>query len=224
MNDSPTRKAFTPWRRKRATSSGVRIPLSVTTVRSGKTSTKRSKVVWMSVSNVPEITVVDADERGAQHERPLQLLAVVDLGQDVHAERLGQARKFLEARVREARHDEEHAVRPQQARFVDLVGVDHEVLAQDRQGASGAGLPEVHVGPLKIPDIGQDREAGGPGPGEGPRQPRRLIVQAHHAPARGGLLAFGDDGGPAFPDAPSDGRRETTRRRRRGGQGLDLGQ
>ena len=102
---------------------------------------------------------------------------------------------------------------PKQARFVDLVGVDHEVLAQDRQGASGAGLPEVRVGPLEIPDIGQDREAGGPGPGVDPRQPRRLIVHAHHAPARGRLLDFSDDRGPAFPDASSDGRRETARRR-----------
>ena len=53
----------------------------------------------------------------------------------------------------EGGHDEQYAVRAHGARFVDLVGVDHEVFAQHRQVACvssgaqivGAALEEILV-------------------------------------------------------------------------------
>ena len=73
----------------------------------------------------------------------------------------------------ERRHDQEHAVGAEGAGFDDLIGIEHEVLAQRRQIDGSAGGGEILVAALEIGLVGQDRQAGGAaalvGAGEGDR-------------------------------------------------------
>jgi hypothetical protein len=57
--------------------------------------------------------------------------------------------------------DEQDRVGAGDRRLVHLVGVDHEVLAQDRQGRRGAGLLEVGERAAEVRALGEDRPRGG---------------------------------------------------------------
>jgi hypothetical protein len=58
-------------------------------------------------------------------------------------------------------HDDEDAVGPPGAGFGDLVGVEHEVLAQHRQAGGGARRQQVFGLALEGGFIGENRQAGG---------------------------------------------------------------
>jgi hypothetical protein len=94
--------------------------------------------------------------------------------QDVHAEVEGQGLELGGEPVVQGGHDQQHAVRAEGSGLENLIRVQHEVLAQDRQIHGGAGGREVLVTSLEIGLVGEDRQAGGAplsvGPGEGDRR------------------------------------------------------
>ena len=77
-------------------------------------------------------------------QRALELALVVDLDEHVEVERARLARR---ARARSSRlergDDQQHRVGARGRGLVDLVGVDDEVLAQDRQRRRRARLAQV---------------------------------------------------------------------------------
>ena len=85
MNASPTRNALTPCRRICATSRCARMPLSVTTRRSGGTRGRSSSVVSQRHVERAQVAVVDADQRRRQPQRAIELRRIVHFDQHVHA-------------------------------------------------------------------------------------------------------------------------------------------
>ena len=82
----------------------------------------------------------------------LDLAVLVEVHDAAELER--QVAKLGQGGVAQRRGDQQHAVGAEQARFVDLPGVDHEVLAQHRQSAGVACLLQVGVGALEEIDVG----------------------------------------------------------------------
>ena len=113
-------------------------------------------------------------------------------GEHRHAERVGQSRELAHPRRRERGHDEQNAVGAQGARFVHLVRIDHEILAQYRQSGGGARCPEMLGPALKKPRVGEHRQAGGAVPRVGAGDRLRIERLAQDAFARACLLDLGD--------------------------------
>ena len=140
MNASPTRKQSTPLSRIRLTSAGCRIPLSVMTMRSGGMPLQQSERDIEPRLESVQIAVVDADQRGLQFERAIEFDGIMHFDEHGHAEVGRDRRQFLHAPRVQRSDDQQDAIRAHRTRFVDLVRVQHEIFAQDRQTASGARL------------------------------------------------------------------------------------
>jgi hypothetical protein len=159
MKASPTRKACTPAARMRCTSAGARMPDSVTSRRSAGTSAACQRGVQRDLEGA-QVAVVDAHQRRLQLQRALQFGRVVHLDQHRHVEaaRDGSSSAIC-ASSRQAAISR-IAVGAHRARLVDLVRVDHEVLAQHRQVAGGARLLQVVGWPWKnCRSVSTDRQA-----------------------------------------------------------------
>ena len=93
----------------------------------------------------PEISRVHSDHGSVDRQRAIQLRLVVHLHEHVQLEVAGQLVELTEQDVvRNGRGNEENRVGPDASALVDLVGIDREVLAQDRGRRRGvAGLLEV---------------------------------------------------------------------------------
>ena len=76
--------------------------------------------------------LVDADDWCAQGDGAGQLLLVAHLGQHAEAELLGHREQGAIALVGEHREHQEDGVRLIVAGQIDLIGVNHEILAQHR--------------------------------------------------------------------------------------------
>ena len=94
-----------------------------------------SEVVLRSTDEVVEVAVVDPDHVRAELERAVEVGLVVDLDQAVEVEQPRLLVEQAEGVVVERADDQQHRVRAVDRGLVELVGVDDEVLAQDRQPA-----------------------------------------------------------------------------------------
>jgi hypothetical protein len=90
---------------------------------------------------------------------------------------------------------EQYRVCAPDACFVDLVGIDDEILAQHRQLASFARLLQVGWRALEERPVGEHAQARGAVPRVGRGDVGRYEVLAQHATARAGLLDFGNHRG-----------------------------
>jgi hypothetical protein len=95
--------------------------------------------------------------------------------------------------VVEDAHDEEHGVGAHGGGFVDLVGIENEVLAEDGEVDDVAGALEVLGGALEEGGFGQDGEGGGAAVLVGGGEVAGMQVGADVAEGGGGALDFGDD-------------------------------
>src|SRR6185437_1801600 len=171
-----------------------------------------------------QIAIVDADERGLERERALQLGPVVHLDQHVHAIVERARLERCKTGVFEGGDDQQDGVCAQSARLGDLIFVDDELLAQRRQRACVARLDQVFGSTLEKGPVGQHREAGRSRlfvrRGDGVRVERI----AQDAPARARPLDFRDDcrrtRGDALPDRALEAARRSGGARGR----LDLGE
>ena len=101
-----------------------------------------------------EIAVIDANETALQPQGAAQLIPIVHLDKHIHAVGHGRDFQIASIGIAQRRHDQQHAISAQSARFGDLIRIDHEVLAQDRQVDRLPGRHEVGVGALKVRPVG----------------------------------------------------------------------
>jgi hypothetical protein len=83
---------------------------------------------------------------------------VVDLDQAVEVQPAGLSVELRQAPVVEDASYQQHRVGPVHRRLVELVGIDDEVLAQDRQVAGVAGGAQVLERPAEVALVGEHRE------------------------------------------------------------------
>ena len=157
---SPTRKVAMPCRASRSQSAWVKMPLSDTSSRSAGTIAASRSEVSSEVLKLTQIAVVDADQLRAQFQRPLQLCLVMHFDRahpcQARTRPSSSARASL---VGKAGHDDQDGVGAPGARLVDLVGLEHEILAQRRQCGGIARGGEIFRRALERGRIGQHREA-----------------------------------------------------------------
>ncbi|MPM76575.1 hypothetical protein SDC9_123574 [bioreactor metagenome] len=143
-----------------------------------------------------QVAVVDAQQRRLELEGAVEFLGVVHLHQHRHVQRTGDVFHLHHLGIFKAGSNQQHGIGAHRTRFVDLVWVDHEILAQHRQQATSTCLLQVVRLALKELAIGQHRQAG--------RTHLAVAlcialcdvggdeVFANHALARAGLFHLGD--------------------------------
>ena len=85
-----------------------------------------------------QVAVVDADHSHTELQGAIQLGPVVHFHEHVEAELGGGRRQLVRHRIGQRRHDQQDAIGPDPAAFDDLIRVEDEILAQDRQPAPPA--------------------------------------------------------------------------------------
>ena len=142
-------------------------------------------------------------------ERRLELLVVVDLDEAVEVELARLGVELLELVAARARDDQQHRVGAVGRRLVELVAVDDEVLAQDRQAGGRARRAQVVERAAEVRLLGQDRERRRAAALVGARRPRATSAPgADVAGARRAALELGDQ------REPGPGQRLVERPRR----------
>src|SRR5881227_2440594 len=112
-------------------------------------------------AEVGEVAVVDADVVGVNLEGDLQLLLAVDL--DEHIEVDGP-RLLIQAREvppLQRGDDQQEGVGAGRRGLEDLIGVDDEVLAKDRQAGRRTRLAQVGERAAEVVGLGEDRQRRG---------------------------------------------------------------
>ena len=141
IRDSPTRKQRRPDAARRARSAGSASPLSATSepVRAARAAPGAPAVRKIDRQGL-EIAVVDADQARRKPQRAVELGLVMDLDQHIHApaRRRRHASSAAIASVSAAMISSTQSA-PMRAGFDDLIGIEHEILAQHRQIDGGAG-------------------------------------------------------------------------------------
>jgi hypothetical protein len=169
-----------------------------------------------------KIAVVDADELRFERKGALELRAIVHLDEHVHAERMGGVDESRRFPVRDARHDDEDAIRTPGPRLEHLIGIEEEVLAQGRQAGGLPRLAQIVRPALERGLVREDRQAGGTALSVRPRQARHVEVGPDEAFRRARLLDLGDERRTGGAKLVADRLRKAPRRRRRKGATLDL--
>ena len=144
--------------------------------------------------------------------------------QHVHAEVQRRRFKLGGLGIRQRRHDQQNTVGAERARFDDLIGLQHEVLAQHRQIDRRAGLLEIVVAALKVGFVGQHRETVGATLGIGAGQRCRLEVLSDQTLGGRGFLDLADQCHAALAGAAAQGRMKAARWRGFFQLGLQPGQ
>ena len=91
-------------------------------------------------------------------ERDAQLLGVVRLDQHVEAQRARVLTQRLQLLGSERRDDQQDRVGTGGSRLVQLVGIDDEVLAQQRQSAGLAGDAQILERAAEVGSLGEHRQ------------------------------------------------------------------
>jgi hypothetical protein len=140
-----------------------------------------------------EVAVVDADDGGGEVEDAAGVGFVVDFDEAFEADAEGEGVEGGQLVVVEDADDEEHGVGAHGGGFVDLVGVEDEVLAEDGELDDVAGALEVLGGAFEEGGFGEDGEGGGAAVLVGGGEVAGVQVGADVAEGGGGALDFGDD-------------------------------
>ena len=103
-----------------------------------------------------QVAVVDTHQRCVEgFKRTFKLIAIMHFHQHIQPDAFGNSRQLGHFYVVQGRDDQQHTVGAQRPGFDDLVRVDHEVLADNRQSTRGTCLLQVRIGTLEVVDIGQ---------------------------------------------------------------------
>src|SRR6185437_10374489 len=127
----------------------------------------------------------------------------MDLDQHIHAERKSRILKRLCLVVGNRREDDEDAVRAPRARLVNLIRVEHEILAQSRKINGFARQFEILEGPLELRRIRQYGKARRAALFVGARQRRDVEILPDQPPARRGASDLRDQPVPPGGNRPS---------------------
>ena len=142
-----------------------------------------------------QVAGVDPDQLGAQRHGPLGLGLVVHLDQHGHAELAGLVVERPQRGVVERGHDQQHQVGAGRAGLEHLVGIDQEVLAQQRYVDGGPHRAEVVEAAAEPALLGEHADRGGPAGGVLPRQGGRVGDLGEVALAGAAPLHLGDHAG-----------------------------
>ena len=82
-----------------------------------------------------QIAIVDADERGTQSRGALQLLGGVHFDQRVEMNEVGRIEQLQGVGIGQSGDDHQHGFGSGDGGFIDLVAIDEEILAQQRQAS-----------------------------------------------------------------------------------------
>lgn len=167
--------------------------------RRGHLAHQRQRDIQRDLKSV-QVAVVNADQRRFELQGARQFRLVMHLDQHRHIQRHRQRLESLHLRVIQAGGNQQNTVSAHDAGFIDLVGVDDEILAQHRQAARGARLLQVVNAALKKLLVGQHRQAGRAELGIALGDVCGNEVGAQHALGRTRLLDFGNHGWVASRD------------------------
>ena len=148
-----------------------------------------------------QIPVVDADQAAIERYRAVEFIAVVDFDEHIEADFGGAIGKLAQLRIGQRRHDEQDAVGAREPRFENLVAVDDEILAQQRQLGAGPRRAQIGEAAAKIRRIGQHRKTRGAGVGVVERVPGGVEIFPDQPFGRRCPLDFRDDRGVGIVDA-----------------------
>ena len=115
-----------------------------------------------------------------------------DLHERVELQVARQAEQRPEIAGLERPDHQQHGVRPGRLGLVDLVGVDREVLAQERQVAGAAGLAQVVERAAEMGLLGEHRQGGGAAALVGAHEVGAARSLADRPRRRGAPLVLGD--------------------------------
>ena len=122
-----------------------------------------------------------------------RLVLVVDLDEGGHAELAGERLHPHEVGLAQGGDDEQDEVGAVRAGLVELVVVDHEVLAQHRDPHGGPDRVEVVQGAAEAAPLGEDADRGGAARGVLLRQRGGVLDGGQRALAGAGPLHLGDE-------------------------------
>ena len=154
------------------------MPDSATTTTPGRDRVEQLEGPLDVDAEVPQIAVVDTDDRGAGTERRLELGAVVDLDEHVEPAAAGLIVQSDQLGCLEGGDDQQHGRGARGDRLIELVGVDDEVLAKQRQRARGVGLAEVLERSVEAALLGQDGDRRRPARARRRGRSRRRSIRA----------------------------------------------
>ncbi len=80
-----------------------------------------------------EVTVVNADERAFEFYGAFQFFRVMNLDQYIHTPFMGDTLKFRRFAILKRGHNQQDTIRTESTGLNNLIGVEHEILTQDRQ-------------------------------------------------------------------------------------------
>ncbi len=140
-----------------------------------------------------EVAVVDADDRRGEIEDAPGIGFVMDFDEAFEADALGEGGEGGKGIVIEDADDEEHGVGAHGGGFIDLVGVEDEVLAQDGEVGDAAGAFQVLGGAFEESGFGEDGQSGGAAGFVGGGEIGGIEIGADVAEGGGGAFDFGDD-------------------------------
>ena len=152
-------------------------------------------------AQIPQIPVVDANHRGAEVDGAGQLLLVAHLGEHPQAQFFRHFEQGAIPLVGEHGEHQEDGVRLIVAGQIDLIGVNHEVLAEHRLLDAAPYPGQEGEIPLEELLVRQHRDGGGVvaiDVGDG----LRAEVIADQALGGGGLLALQNEAGGALAQIP----------------------
>ena len=158
ISASPTSTASTPARSSSARSEAVRRPDSATTVTPSGTPRQQLERPPDVDLQRRQVAVVDPDQPGAERRGALELGLVVNLDQRREPEPRAVSCSRSSSALVERGHDQQDRVGARRQRLVELVGVDDEVLAQDRQRRSRARRPQIVERSAEARPLGEDRQ------------------------------------------------------------------
>ena len=141
-----------------------------------------------------QVPRVDADDFRSCVNRPVQLVIGVHLDQRDQADRFRPLHQGDQRVLLERGHDQQHHVGAMRARFPELVGADHEVLAQQRHPdgrTDGGEVLEAAAEPARLGEHADHACAAGL---VVHRQCGRIGDGGERALGRAGPLNFGDHG------------------------------
>ena len=134
------------------------MPLSETTVLPAGTSSEQVERSVQVDREVGKVAVVDADHVGVDLECGLQLRSLVHFHKAVEIEVPGLGVQTIELLPLERRDYQEHRVGAGGRRLVELILVDREVLAEDRQVGVRARFPKVIERATEVRAVCEDRD------------------------------------------------------------------
>src|SRR5882672_2388085 len=141
-----------------------------------------------------QVAIVDADDGRVRVERRFELPLAVDLDQRGELELLAGERDIVaQLDLVEDADDEQGGVGQHDARLVELVLVDDEVLAEDGEASGIADGAEVVDGALEELLVGEDGDGARAALAVGDRLLRRAEIRLEDALHGGRALELGDD-------------------------------